>query len=117
MAQRSAAAAIYGRAPGTPAAISVTDLSRTMKRILLAVFVITAILVTLVVAGSAAPKSYQFTGVVKTVDGGSLTVEKNAKETWQFETSKDTKGTPKPGDRVTVSYRMVATEIASNSAK
>ena len=88
-----------------------------MKRVLLAVFVIAAILAAFVVVGYTAAKSYQFTGVVKAVDGGSLTVEKSAKETWQFETSKDTKGTPKVGDRVTVSYRMVATEIASNTAK
>ena len=85
-----------------------------MKRFLLTVFVIAAILAAFVVAGYAAAKSYQFTGVVKAVDGGSLTVEKSAKETWQFEMSKDTKGAPKVGDKVTVSYRMVATEIASN---
>ena len=87
-----------------------------MKRVLVAVFVIAAILAAFVVAGYAAAKSYQFTGVVKAVDGGSLTVEKSAKETWQFEMSKDTKGAPKVGDRVTVSYRMVATEIAANPA-
>ena len=88
-----------------------------MKRILLAVFVIAAILAAFVVVGYAAGKSYQFTGVVKAVDGGSLTVEKSAKETWQFETSKDTKGAPKVGDRVTVSYRMVATEIVAAKTK
>jgi hypothetical protein len=35
--------------------------------------------------GYAAGKSYQFTGTVKSIDGGTLTVEKSAKETWQFE--------------------------------
>ena len=88
-----------------------------MKRVLLALFVIAAIIAAFVAVGYAAGMSYQFTGLVKAVDGNSLTVEKSAKETWQFETSKDTKGTPKVGDRVTVSYRMVATEIASNPAK
>ena len=87
-----------------------------MKRVLLAVFVIPAILAAFVVVGYAAAKSYQFTGVVKAVDGGSLTVEKSAKETWQFEVSKDTKGTPKVGDRVTVSYKMVATDIEAKPA-
>jgi len=87
-----------------------------MKRVLLAVFVIAAILAAFVVVGYAAAKSYQFTGVVKAVDGGSLTVEKSAKETWQFEVSKDTKGTPKVGDRVTVSYKMVATDIEAKLA-
>jgi hypothetical protein len=87
-----------------------------MKRVVLAMFVIAAILAAFVVAGYAATKSYQFTGVVKTVDGGSLTVEKSAKETWQFELSKDTKGAPKVGDRVTVFYKMVATEVEPNAA-
>ena len=85
-----------------------------MRKIAAVLFILVAMLT---IGAYAAAKSYQFTGVVKAVDGGSLTVEKSAKETWQFETSKDTKGTPKVGDRVTVSYRMVATEIASNTTK
>ena len=60
---------------------------------------------------SAAAKSYQFTGVVKVVDAGTLTVEKTAKEVWTFTTDKDTKGTAKLGDKVTVYYNMVATQI------
>jgi hypothetical protein len=78
-----------------------------------------ALLLTLacVTGGDAAVKSYQFTGVVKAVDAASMTVEKSAKETWQFELAKDTKGaTAKVGDRVTVSYKMVATEIESKPA-
>ena len=43
-----------------------------------------------------------------------MTVEKSAKETWQFEVSKDTKGMPKVGDKVTVYYKMVATEIEAS---
>ena len=80
-------------------------------------FIIVAILVvTAFIAGTvAASKSYQFTGVVKTVDGDALTVEKSAKETWQFEIGKDSKGaTPKVGDRVTVNYKMVTTSIEPN---
>ncbi len=65
---------------------------------------------------SAAGKSYQFTGTVKANDGGVLTVEKSAKETWTFETNKDTKGTAKVGDKVTVYYTMVATEIEAKAA-
>jgi len=65
----------------------------------------------------AAAKNYQFTGTVKAVDGGTLTVEKTAKETWQFDLPKDAKGeTPKVGDKVTVYYKMVATEIESKPA-
>jgi hypothetical protein len=75
------------------------------------------LVVAFVAGGRAATKSYQFTGVVKTVTGDSLTVEKSAKETWQFELAKDTKGgTPKVGDRVTVNYKMVTTEIEMKPA-
>jgi hypothetical protein len=64
----------------------------------------------------AAAKSYQFTGTVKANEAGTLTVEKSAKETWTFSTDKDTKGTAKVGDKVTVYYKMVATEIEAKAA-
>jgi hypothetical protein len=64
----------------------------------------------------AASKSYQFTGTVKASDAGTLTVQKSATETWQFDTNKDTKGTAKVGDKVTVYYTMVATQIESKPA-
>src|SRR5262249_15619133 len=64
----------------------------------------------------AAGKAYQFTGTVKSNEGGTLTVEKSAKETWTFTTNKDTKGTAKVGDKVTVYYTMVATEIEAKAA-
>jgi hypothetical protein len=82
-----------------------------MKRISVGVFVIVALVLAFVAGGYAATKSYQFTGVVKSVEGSTFSVEKSAKETWTFETSKDTKGTPKAGEKVTVSYKMVATDI------
>jgi hypothetical protein len=63
----------------------------------------------------AAAKAYQFTGTVKANEGGTLTVEKNAKETWTFSTDKDTKGTAKAGDKVTVYYKMIATEIEAKA--
>ncbi len=82
------------------------------------VFIIILLLVAaFAVASRAATRSYQFTGTVKAVAGDMLTVEKSAKETWQFEVAKDTKGgTPKVGDHVTVHYKMVATEIESKPA-
>ena len=88
-----------------------------MRRACAVLTVLLLLVLAFVAGGYAAAKSYQFSGVVKAADGGSLTVEKSAKETWQFETSKDTKGaTPKVGDRVTVYYKMVATEIESKPA-
>lgn len=83
-----------------------------MKRILWLLAIASVALALGFSAGmSAAGKSYQFTGTVKSADGGTLTVEKSAKEIWTFTTDKDTKGTAKVGDRVTVHYNMVATEI------
>ena len=63
----------------------------------------------------AAAKAYQFTGTVKASDGGTLTVEKSVKETWTFTTNKDTKGTAKVGDKVTVYYTMIANEIEAKA--
>ena len=81
---------------------------------------ITAVLVVLValltITAYAAAKSYQFTGVVKTVQGDTFTVEKSAKETWEFSKDAATKGTVKVGDKVTVHYRMIATEIEASAA-
>ena len=81
---------------------------------------ITAMLVVLValltITAYAATKSYQFTGVVKTVQGDTFTVQKSATETWEFSKDAATKGSVKVGDRVTVHYRMVATDIEANPA-
>lgn len=65
---------------------------------------------------NAAAKSYQFTGTVKSNAGGTLVVEKSAKETWTFSTDSSTKGTAKVGDKVTVYYKMIATEIETKPA-
>lgn len=83
-----------------------------MRRLLLVLFL------SALVGGVAytAEKSYQFTGTVKTVTGNTFTVEKSAKETWTFSTDSSTKGTPKVGDKVTVYYKMVATEIEAKPA-
>jgi len=88
-----------------------------MKRVFVSVVVVLLLVVAYVAGGYAAVKSFQFTGVVQAVDSGSVTVQKSAKETWPFELSKDTKGTtPKVGDRVTVYYKMVATEVEAAAA-
>jgi hypothetical protein len=88
-----------------------------MKRVFVGTVVMLLLVLAFVSGGYAAAKSYQFSGVVKAVDSSSLSVEKSAKETWQFEVTRDTKGgTPKVGDRVTVYYKMAATEIDANAA-
>jgi hypothetical protein len=62
----------------------------------------------------AAARTYQFTGVVKTATGDTFTVQKSATETWEFTKDASTKGTVKVGDRVTVHYKMIATDIEAN---
>jgi hypothetical protein len=88
-----------------------------MKRITwLAAIVVLASALGFGVGVRAAAKAYQFTGTVKSNEGGTLTVEKTAKEIWTFSTDKDTKGTAKAGDKVTVYYKMTATEIEAKPA-
>jgi hypothetical protein len=88
-----------------------------MKRILWIVALIAIVLGVGFGAGvKAAAKSYQFTGSVESNDGGILTVKKSATETWTFSTDASTKGTAKAGDKVTVYYKMVATEIEAKPA-
>ena len=81
------------------------------RKWLFGAIVMLALSVALAGIGMAAAKSYQFTGTVKTVTGATFTVEKSATETWEFSTDKDTKGAPKVGDKVTVYYKMIATDI------
>jgi hypothetical protein len=81
------------------------------KKMLWGAVIVAAVALVMAGVGMAAAKSYQFTGVVKTVTGSTFTVEKSATETWEFSTDKDTKGAPKVGDKVTVYYKMIATEI------
>jgi hypothetical protein len=88
-----------------------------MKRMVsIAVLVVVAMAIGFGAGIGAAGKAYQFTGTVKSNDAGVLTVEKSAKETWTFSTNKDTKGTAKVGDKVTVYYSMIATEIEAKPA-
>jgi hypothetical protein len=84
-----------------------------MRKITLVLVILVAILT---VGAYAAAKSYQFTGVVKTVQGDTFTVQKSASETWEFSKDASTKGTVKVGDKVTVHYKMIATEIEASAA-
>ncbi len=86
-----------------------------MRKMTVAFAVALAAVLTLT-AYAAAAKSYQFTGIVKSVEGTTFSVQKSATETWEFSTDASTKGAPKVGDKVTVRYRMVATSIDSKAA-
>ena len=84
-----------------------------MRKITVMLVVLVALLT---ITAYAAAKSYQFTGVVKTVQGDTFTVQKSATETWEFSKDAATKGTVKVGDKVTVHYRMIATDIEASAA-
>ena len=77
--------------------------------------VLLLVVIALTYTAYAAAKSYQFTGVVKTVTGDTFTVQKSASETWEFTKDASTKGAVKVGDRVTVHYKMIATDIEANA--
>jgi hypothetical protein len=70
-----------------------------MRRALLSLLVLALITVAFAAGGYAAGKSYQFTGVVKAVDASSMTVEKSAKETWQFDLRRTPRGPPRSATR------------------
>jgi hypothetical protein len=61
---------------------------------------------------AAAAASYQKTGTVKEVSGDSFTLD-FGKEAWRFYTDGGTQGKDalKVGDKVTVTYKQVATKI------
>ena len=66
---------------------------------------------------AAAAASYQKTGTVKEVSADSFTLDLG-KEAWRFYTDGSTTGKDalKAGDKVTVTYKQVATKIESKAA-
>ena len=67
---------------------------------------------------ASAAYAYQVTGPVLEVTDTKIVVEKG-KEKWEIARDKETKGGKdiKKGDRVTIQYRMTATEIESKAGK
>jgi RNase P/RNase MRP subunit p29 len=62
-------------------------------------------------AGAAEMKTYQVTGPVVSVTADSIVVKKG-KDDWTIAKDAGTKGADvKPGDKVTIHYRMTATDI------
>ncbi|MCC7486289.1 MAG: hypothetical protein IT529_15060 [Burkholderiales bacterium] len=68
-------------------------------------------------AGAAGPRDYQVTGPVLEVTNDIITVEKG-KEKWEIARGKDTKvtGDLKKGSRVTIHYKMTATNVEVKDA-
>lgn len=82
----------------------------------LAVLAATAVL-SAALGWAAAAASYQKTGLVKEVAADSFTLDLG-KEEWRFYTDGSTAGKDalKAGDKVTVTYKQVATKIESKGA-
>jgi hypothetical protein len=79
-----------------------------------------ALLLAMIVATSATaadPKDYQVTGPISDLTDDVITVEKG-KEKWEIGRGKDTKvtGELKKGNKVTVHYKMKATNIEAKDA-
>jgi hypothetical protein len=72
----------------------------------------TALLVGTVIGWAAAAATYQKTGVVKEVSADTFTLDLG-KEEWRFYTDGSTQGKDavKAGQKVTVTYKQVATKI------
>lgn len=69
-------------------------------------------------ASFAAAKDYQVTGPVLDVKDNAITIKaEKFNETWEIERDKDTKttGEIKKGDRVTIKYKMTATNIENKT--
>jgi len=68
-------------------------------------------------ASAADMKTYQVTGPVVSVTSDSIVVTKG-KDNWTIAKDAETKGPEvKPGDKVTIHYRMTATDIELKPAK
>jgi hypothetical protein len=74
--------------------------------------VVSAALIGAVLGWAGAAASYQKTGTVKEVAGDSFTLDLG-KEAWRFYTDGGTAGKEslKVGDKVTVTYKQVATKV------
>jgi hypothetical protein len=85
-----------------------------MKKIILTLAIVAAVSLTLLAEDA---KSYQVTGPVIEVNTTYIVVQKGDQK-WQIAMDSSTKGDkPKVGDKVTVYYKMTATEIEAKPAK
>jgi hypothetical protein len=81
------------------------------------VSVLAALLLPASLAIAAGPRDYQVTGPVLDVTNDVITVQKD-KDKWEIGRTKDTKvsGDLKKGSRVTIHYKMTATEVEVKDA-
>jgi hypothetical protein len=92
----------------------VPKLKKTMKKIILTLAIVAVISLRLMAADA---KDYQVTGPVLEVNNSYIVIQKGDQK-WQIAMDNSTKGDkPKVGDKVTVYYKMTATEIETKPAK
>jgi hypothetical protein len=91
-----------------------------MKTTLLSAAALGAFLLSLPHPAVAGPKEYPMTGPIIAITDTTLVVQQaKTKETWEFARTPETKGAPdlKVGDRVTVTYSMVAVSVEPKPEK
>ncbi len=92
----------------------VPKLKKTMKKIILTLAIMAIVNLRLMAVDA---KDYQVTGPVLEVNASYIVVQKGDQK-WQIAMDSSTKGDkPKVGDKVTVYYKMTATEIETKPAK
>lgn len=89
-----------------------------MKKLILALALAAVTSTSVHVAIAADAKSYQVTGPVVEVTDTTIVVQKGD-DRWELARNKKTKGAAdvKVGDKITVYYHMVATEVEKKDAK
>ena len=82
-----------------------------MRRVGFLPGVVAGVLLGGAVTAFATTRAYQYTGTVKDVGTTQLSIDKGG-DVWDFVVNGDTKGADvKSGEKVTVTYRMLATKI------
>ena len=92
-----------------------------MKKPFLSLAAVCGLMLSLVPAGTAAPKDYQVTGPILSMTDTTIVVEKSKGDNWEVAkdaTLKATDGSElKVGDKVTVHYTMMAKSIEAKKDK
>jgi hypothetical protein len=97
-----------------PLELSRLQTQTPMKKIILTLAIVAAFNLALMADDA---KSYQVTGPVLEVNASYIVVQKGDQK-WQIAWDSSTKGDkPKVGDKVTIYYKMTATEIETKPAK
>ena len=79
--------------------------------------IVAAVLLFAAPALAADPKSYQVTGPITEIRGDVIVVQKGPKENWEIATGGKLGPDVKVGTKVTVQYRMTATQIEVKETK